>query len=105
VFIENFDVEADTFLRCKGVHIAANRIDLAGNRFRGASFRSFEYHVLDEMGDAIPFGILVARTRLEPDADRDGADVGHLLSDNSEAVRKYLTANAASFFPKYDGWG
>ena len=98
MLIENLDVEADTFLRSEGIHIAADRIDLAGDGFGGAGLRTFEHHVLDEMGDAIPFGIFVAGAGLEPDADRDGADVGHLLGDDGEAVRQDLTTNAAGFF-------
>jgi hypothetical protein len=75
MLVEHFDVEADAFLRGEGVHIAADRIDLAGDGFGGAGFRALEHHVLDEVGDAIPFGIFVARAGLQPDADRDRADV------------------------------
>ena len=98
VLIENFDVEADAFLRREGIHVAADRIDLAGDGFGGAGLRALEYHVLDEVGDAIPFGIFVARAGLQPDADRDRADVGHLLGDDGQAVRQNLTTNVASFF-------
>src|SRR6202521_4649815 len=82
VLIEDFDIEADTFLRRESIHIAADRIDLAGNRFGGAGFRALEHHVLDEVGDAIPFRIFVARAGLQPDANRDGTNVGHLLGDD-----------------------
>ena len=36
VLIEHFDIEADTFLRREGIHIAADGIDLAGNGLGGA---------------------------------------------------------------------
>src|SRR6266478_7679697 len=95
VLIEDFDVEADTFLRRESIHIAADRIDLAGDGFGGAGFRALEHHVFDEVGDAVPFRIFVARAGLQPDADRDGTDVGHLLGDDGQAVRQNLTTNVA----------
>src|ERR1039457_2595858 len=98
MLVEDFDVEADAFLRRESVHVAADRVDLARDGFGGAGFRALEHHVFDEVGDAIPFRIFVARAGLEPDADRDGTDVGHLLGDDSQAVRQDLTTNAAGFF-------
>jgi len=82
VLIEDFDIEADTFLRRESIHIAADRIDLAGDGLGGAGLGTLEHHVLDEVGDAIPFRIFVARTGLQPDANRDGTNVGHLLGDD-----------------------
>src|SRR5260370_14424488 len=96
--MENFDVEADTFLRRERIHIAADRIDLPSDGFGGARLRSLEHHVLDKVGDAIPLRIFVARARLEPDTDRDRADVGHLFGDNGQAVRQDLTTDAAGLF-------
>ena len=98
MLIEDFDVEADAFLRRERIHIAADGIDLARNVFGGARFRALEHHVLDKMRNAIPFGIFVARAGLEPDADRDRADVRHLLGDDGQPVRQNLTTNAAGFF-------
>ena len=49
VLIEDFDVEADAFLRRERIHIAADGIDLAGDGFGGARLRPLEHHVLDEM--------------------------------------------------------
>src|SRR5271167_3625919 len=102
MFVEHFDVEADAFLGGEGVHIAADGVDLARDFFRGAVFGPFEYHVLDEMGDAVRFGVFVARTRLEPDADGGGADVLHLLGDDGQAVGQLLTTNIADFFGHRD---
>ena len=98
MLVENFDVEADAFFRGESIHVAADRIDLTGDVFSGAGFGPLEYHVLDEMGDAIEFRILVAGTGLEPDADCDRANVRHLLGDDGKAIRQDLTTNAASFF-------
>src|SRR4029077_20640624 len=41
VVIEDFDIEADAFLRRECIHIAADRIDLAGDVFGGTGFRAF----------------------------------------------------------------
>src|ERR1700688_3027619 len=98
MLIENFDVEADAFLGRERIHVAPDRVDLAGDGFGRTGLGAFKDHVLDEMRDAIPFGVFVARAGLEPDADRDGAKVGHLLSDDGEAIRQGLTTNAAGFF-------
>src|ERR1700722_1144314 len=97
IFVQNFDVEADTFFGGEGIHVAADGVDLAGDLFGGAVLGAFEDHVLDKMGDAIGLRRLVARTGFEPDADRGRADVLHLLGDNSQTVRENLTANIANF--------
>src|ERR1700674_558203 len=82
VLIEDIDIEADAFLRRESVHVAADRINLAGDGLGGTGFRALEHHVFDEVGDAIPFRILVAGAGLQPDANRDGTNVGHLLGDD-----------------------
>ena len=98
VLIEHFDVEADTFFGGEGVHVAADGIDLAGDLLGSAVLGAFEDHVLDEVGDAVRLRSFVAGTGFEPNADRGGADVLHLLSDYGEAVRQYLATDVANFF-------
>src|SRR5205807_8546618 len=85
VFVENLDVEADTLFGGEGVHVAADGIHLAGDLFGGAVLGPFEDHVLDGTGDAVRFRVFVARSGLQPDADRGGANMLHLLGDNGEA--------------------
>src|SRR5579864_6122449 len=97
VLVENLDVEADTFFGGEGVHITADRVNLARNLFRGAMLRSLEHHVFDEMRDAIPLGVFIARPRLEPNANGGGADVLHLLGDHRQPIRELLTADTANF--------
>jgi hypothetical protein len=41
--------------------------------------------VLDEVGDACAIGLLVARSRSDPEADRDRANVGEPLGDDALA--------------------
>ncbi len=98
MLVEHLNVEADAFLGGEGVHVAADGVDLARDFLGGAVLGPFEDHVLNEMGDAVPFGIFVARTGLQPDTDRGGADVLHLLGDDGQAVGQLLTTNIADFF-------
>ena len=98
VLVEHFDVEADAFLGGEGVHVAADGVDLAGDFFGGAVLGPLENHVLDEMGDAVPFGVFVARTGLQPDSDGGRADMLHLLGDDGQPVGQLLTTNIADFF-------
>jgi hypothetical protein len=98
ILIEYLHAEADALFGGKGVHVAADGIDLAGNLLGSAVLGAFEDHVLDKMGDAVDLRRLVAGTGLEPNADGGGADVLHLLGDDGEAVGQHLTPNIADFF-------
>jgi hypothetical protein len=98
MLVEHLDVETDTLLRGEGIHVAANRIHLAGDRLGGTRFRSLEHHVLDKVRDAVKFRLLIARARLQPDTDRNGTNVRHLFGDNGQAVGEDLSTNAAGFF-------
>jgi len=98
MLIENFDVEADTFLGGEGVHVAADRVDLAGDGFGGAVLRALEHHVLDKMRDAIPFSVFIAGARFQPDADGNRAEVRHLLRDHGQAIRQRAAMNVAGLF-------
>jgi hypothetical protein len=79
MLIQHFNVEADRFLAGKGVHIAADRVDLAGNVLRCPVARPLEHHVLDEVRDAVDPRVFVPRAGLHPDAHRHRANVIHLL--------------------------
>ncbi len=86
MLVQHLDVKADAFLGGKGVHVAADGIDLAGDFFRAAVLRALEHHVLDEVRDAVPLQVFVAGAGLDPDPDRGGANVLHLLGDEDQAV-------------------
>ena len=86
MLVQNLDVEADAFLGGKGVHVAADGIDLAGDFFRAAVLRALEHHVLDEVRNAVPLQVFVAGSGLDPDPDRGGANVLHLLGDEDQPV-------------------
>src|SRR6476620_5513726 len=97
MFVQNLNVEADTFLGSEGVHVAADGIDFAGDFLRAAILRPLEHHVLDKMGDAVPLQVFVAGPGLDPYTDRGGADVLHLFSDKDETVGKHLATYIADF--------
>src|SRR5205807_4181562 len=51
--------------------------------------RALEDQVLDEVGDAPALRRLVARPRVDPDADRDRADLFHPLGDDADPVGQH----------------
>src|SRR6266487_4224655 len=63
-----------------------------GRRTRSA-LRAFENHVLHKVGEAIFLGDLAAGAIADPDADGDGADVGHGLCDDHEAIAQRVAFN------------
>ncbi len=97
MLVQHFDVEADTFLGGEGVHVAADGIHLARNFLRGAMLRTLEHHVLDEMGNAVPLQVFIARPGLDPYPDRGGANVLHLLGDEGQPVGQDL----ATYIPNF----
>src|SRR5579864_3976269 len=97
MFIQNFDVEADALFCGESIHVAADGIHLPRNLLGGAMPSPFEDHVLDKMRNAVPFRVFVARSRLEPNADRRRANMRHLFCDDRQPVWQNVTANAAGF--------
>ena len=95
IFVQNFDIEADGFFAGEGVEIAADGVDLAGELLGGARGGALEDHVLDEVGDAVEGGGLVARAGGDPDAHGDGADVGDGFGEDEQAVGEDGPADVA----------
>lgn len=95
MLVKDLGVEADLFLGGEGIEHAANRIHFAGDVFGGTALGSLENHVLEEMSKAIFGGGFAAGTVANPDADRDGADVLHSLSDDHESVWEDVAMNVA----------
>ncbi len=100
VLVEDLDVEADGFLAGESVDVAADGVDFASDVLGGAVFGALEDHVLDEVGDAIDFGQLVAGAGIDPDAHGDGADVVHALGEDGEAVGECGALNVAFLIHK-----
>src|SRR4029077_12702788 len=49
MFVQHFDAKADTLLGGEGIHVAANRVNLASDLLGGTMARALEHHMLDEM--------------------------------------------------------
>ena len=97
MLVQHLDVEADAFLGGEGVHVAADGVDLARNFLGAAVLRALEDHVLDEVRDAVPLQIFVAGAGLDPDSDRGGANVLHLLGNKDQPVGQDLATDVADF--------
>src|SRR5438270_9185543 len=98
MLVKHLDVEADALFCGECVHVAADRIHLASNIFGGTVLRSLEHHVLDEVGNSVPLEVLIAGARLDPDTDRDGADVLHLFGNEGQPVGQNFAADIARLF-------
>src|SRR6267143_3004732 len=97
MLVQDFGVEADLFLGSEGVEHAADGIHFAGDGFGGAALRALEDHVLHEVREAVLFGNFAAGAVADPQADGDGAHVGHSLGDHHEAVGQNVLLNIARF--------
>ena len=97
ILVEHLDVEADGLFAGEGVEVAADGVDLAGELLGGARGGALEDHVLDEVGDAVEVGGLVAGAGVDPDAHGDGADVGHGLGEDEQAVGQAGAADVAGW--------
>ncbi len=95
MLVQDLDIEADGLFAGEGVEIAADGVHLAGDLLRGAGGGALEYHVLDEVGDAVDLGGLVAGAGTEPDAHRDRAQVRHGLGEDEQAIREDRPADVA----------
>jgi len=95
VLVEDLGVEAGELFGGEGVEHAADGVHGAGDLLGGAALGALEDHVLEEMGEAVVGGGLGTRAGAHPDADRDGAHVGHGLGDDDEAVGQDLALDVA----------
>src|SRR4051794_21895278 len=86
MLIQYFGVEADQFLTGECVQAPSYRIDGARDVLRGAVFSSLEQHVLNEMRNAIFGAMLYPRATADPNAQRDGPNVGHCFRNYPDAV-------------------
>ena len=96
VLVEHSRVEADHLLGSEGVEHTADAIDFPGDVLGRSARRALEYHVLDEVRNAVQRRRFTTRSRPEPDADRNGMDVCHRLGQHHQAVRQNLLLDGAS---------
>src|SRR5712691_9100207 len=74
VLLEHFRVVGRALARGVGIDLAADRLDLLGDRASASPFGAFEGHVLEKMRDAVDVSRFVPRTDIDPDAERDRFD-------------------------------
>src|SRR6266542_1997527 len=98
MLVEHLDIEANAFFGGEGVHVAADRIDLAGDIFGATALGPLEHHVLNKVGNAIDLRFFVTGAGLDPNTDGYGADVLHLLGNDGESIGQHRAPNVAEFF-------
>jgi len=97
MFVEDLGVETNLLFRGERVEHAADGVHFARDGFGGAALGAFENHVLDEMREAVFFRHFTARAVANPNADRDGTDVGHGLGDDHEAIAENVLLDVTGF--------
>ena len=81
------DVVARELLAREGVELAADRVDLGGDRAGGGpALRALEEHVLGEVRDALGLGRLVPRAGREHDEARDRSHLRERCGHDANAV-------------------
>ena len=100
VFLQDLGVIGGVLARRIGVHMAADRLDLLGDVEGGAGRRALEHHVLDQMGDAVDLGPLVAGADTDPDAERRRLDMGHRIGGDPQAVGESGDPDGAHAAPR-----
>ena len=88
VLLQHLRVIGGALARGIGVEMAADRLDLLGDRAGAAPLGALEGHVLEEMRDAVDLGRLVAGADIDPDAERDGVDGVDAVGGDPQAVRQ-----------------
>jgi hypothetical protein len=68
----------------RGIEVAANRLHLLGDLPGGAPLRALERHVFEQMRDAMLVRPLVAAAGADPDAERGGFQVRHLVGHDGQ---------------------
>ena len=74
VLLQHLGVIRGAFARGVGVEMAADRLDLLGDRAGAAPLGALERHVLEKMRDAVDLRRLVPCADIDPDAERDRVD-------------------------------
>src|SRR5580693_7700852 len=98
MLVQNLDVKADALLGGESIHVPADGIDLSGYVLGRAMLGAFENHVLDEMGDAIPLCVFVARSALDPNTDRGRTNMLHLFGNHGQPVGQQFPLDVTHFF-------
>ncbi|MNQ92021.1 hypothetical protein D3C85_1074250 [compost metagenome] len=68
MLIKHLCIIAGIFLGCKGIHIAANRIELFRDILSVIAIRSLEQHMFNEMRYPVDLKTLITGSGLNPNA-------------------------------------
>ena len=93
VVLEDAGVVGGGFDAGRGVHLAADRLDLLGDVERRARLRALERHVLEQMRQAVLVLLLGARAGADPDAEGGALELVHRMGDDREAGLETRLAN------------
>ena len=93
VVAEHAGVERGRLDAGGGVDLAADILDFRGDFPGAAPCGSLERHMLQQMRDAVLVVGFVAGARFDPDAQRDGFEIGNGFGSDCEAVRKTANLN------------
>ena len=97
VLLQHLYVISGLLTRRVGVDMAADILDLLGDRHRRALFGALERHMLEEMRGAVLAGVLVAGAGGDVGAERDGLDAVHPFADDGEAGGQPGDADGVGF--------
>ena len=88
VLLQHLGVIGRALARGIGVEMAADRLDLLGDRAGAAPLGALERHVFEKMRDAVDLRRLVPGADIDPEAERDRVDRVDAVGDDPQPVRQ-----------------
>ena len=86
LLIQHLHIKGRRFSGGERIHLTPQRIDLTGNLRRRAAARSLEEHMLQEVRQPLFPRLLIARSDVDPYADRDGLQRREQFGHNAQPV-------------------
>ena len=90
-FSEDLDEITAEFTAGKAIEKTTYRINLAGNRLRGAPIRAFEKHVFDKVGDTVQSNGFMTRAIVYPYSKGNRMASGHIFGKHPDAIIEHRT--------------
>ena len=88
ILLQHLRVIRRAFARGIGVEVAADRLDLLGDRAGAAPLGALERHVFEKMRDAVDLRRLVPCADIDPQAERDRVHGIDAVGDDAQPVRQ-----------------
>ena len=88
ILLQHLGVIRRAFARGIGVEVAADRLDLLGDRAGAAPLGALERHVLEKMRDAVDLRRLVPCADIDPQPERDRVHGIDAVGDDAQPVRQ-----------------